>query len=46
MKNQEKQKSEQRYVDILSNGGFKAFFGDENNKKEVMSVINVFLPEH
>ena len=46
MEKQVKQKSGQRYVDILSNGGFKAFFGDENNKKEVMSVINVFLPEH
>ena len=25
----------QKYVDILSNGGFKAFFGDESNKEEV-----------
>ena len=47
MKRQEEErKSEQRYVDILSNGGFKAFFGDENNKAEVMSIINTFLPEH
>ena len=34
------------YVDILTNGGFKAVFGDENNKKLVMSVINMFLPEY
>ena len=38
--------TKQKYVDILTNGGFKAFFGDENNKKLVMSVINTFLPEH
>ena len=42
----EKGISKQKYVDILTNGGFKAFFGDENNKKLVMSVINTFLPEH
>ena len=41
-----KQSSEQRYVDILTNGGFKAFFGDENNKSEVMTIINTLLPEH
>ena len=34
------------YVDILTNGGFKAFFGDENNKEQVMALINVLLPEH
>ncbi len=31
---------QQEYVDILTNGGFKAFFGDENNKEEVMVLIN------
>lgn len=36
----------QRYVDILTNGGFKALFGDVNNKDVVMSIINVLLPEH
>ena len=36
----------QRYVDILSNGGFKALFGDAGNKDVVMSIINVFLPDH
>ncbi len=32
-----------RYADILSNGGFKAFFGDENNKHEVMMLINALF---
>ena len=35
----------QRYVDLLSNSGFKAVFGDRNNKDMVMSVINMLLPE-
>ena len=38
--------AQQEYVDILTNGGFKAFFGDENNKKEVMLLLNALLPEH
>ena len=36
----------QRYVDILTNGGFKALFGDVNNKEVVMSILNVLLPEN
>lgn len=36
----------QRYVDILTNGGFKALFGDTNNKEVVISILNVLLPEH
>ena len=36
----------QRYVDILTNGGFKALFGDKANKDVVMSIINVLLPDH
>ena len=35
----------QRYVNLLSNSGFKAVFGDRNNKAVVMSVINMLLPE-
>lgn len=35
----------QRYVDILTNGGFKALFGDGNNKEAVMMIINSLLPE-
>lgn len=40
------EEKEQKYVDILSNGGFKAFFGDERNKNEVMALLNALLPEH
>ena len=36
----------QRYVDILTNGGFKALFGDVNNKDVVMDILNVLLPEN
>ena len=35
-----------RYVDILTNGGFKALFGDVNNKEAVMTIMNILLPEH
>ena len=35
----------QRYVNLLSNSGFKAVFGDRANKDVVMSVINMLLPE-
>ena len=41
-----KERTVQRYVDILTNGGFKALFGDINNKVAVMAIINVLLPEH
>ena len=33
-------------MDILTNGGFKALFGDINNKEAVMVIINALLPEH
>ena len=36
----------QRYVDILTNGGFKALFGDAQNKDVVMWIINVLHPDH
>ena len=36
----------QKYVDILTLGGFNAFFGDENNKSAVMTIINELLPKH
>jgi predicted transposase/invertase (TIGR01784 family) len=32
-------------VNLLTNSGFKAVFGDRNNKDVVMSVINMLLPE-
>lgn len=38
--------SDQTFVNVLTNGGFKAFFGDENNKEEVMEVLNALLPEN
>ena len=34
------------YVNIMSNAGFKALFGDMNNKEAVISIINAFLPSH
>jgi len=46
MEDKMKKRTWPRYADILSNGGFKAFFGDENNKDEVMSLINALLPGH
>lgn len=43
---QNEEKVVQRYVDLLTNSGFKAVFGDRANKDVVMSVINALLPEH
>ena len=34
------------YGELLTNGGFKAPFGDVNNKDVVISILNVLLPEH
>ena len=31
-------RNDKRYVDILTNGGFKALFGDVNNKK----IVNIY----
>ena len=36
----------QRYVDLLTNAGFKAVFGDRKNKEVVMSILNTLLPPH
>ena len=46
MKTQESKEVQQRYIDMLSLGGFNAFFGDENNKDEIMMILNELLPEH
>lgn len=46
MEEKEGKEFKQKYVDILTLGGFNAFFGDENNKNEVMTIINELLPEH
>ena len=43
---QEEEILQQKYVDILSDGGFKAVFGDRNNKRVIMDILNTLLPEH
>ena len=46
MENNAKSEVAQRYVDILTNAGFKAVFGDVANKDAVMMIINQFLPNN
>lgn len=41
MENMEKQ----RYVDVLSDSGFKALFGDQENKPVLIDFLNAVLPE-
>ena len=36
----------QRYVDILTEAGFKAVFGEEKNKDVLIDLLNVVLPEN
>ena len=38
--------SAQRYVDILTEAGFKAVFGVEKNKDVLFDLLNVVLPAH
>ena len=38
--------SAQRYVDIMTEAGFKAVFGVEKNKDVLIGLLNVVLPEH
>jgi len=45
-KSNEKDEVVQRYVDLLTNAGFKAVFGDRKNKEVVMSILNTLLPPH
>ena len=45
-KSNDKEMIMQRYVDLLKNSGFKAVFGDRNNKEVVKSVINALLPKY
>ncbi|MGM9736672.1 MAG: Rpn family recombination-promoting nuclease/putative transposase [Candidatus Cryptobacteroides sp.] len=35
-----------KYVNLMSNAGFKAVFGDENNKDVVINVLNQMLSGH
>ena len=43
---QPSRESAQRYVDILSDAGFKAVFGDRRNKDVLIDLLNVVLPPH
>lgn len=36
----------QRYVDILTDAGLKAVFGDQRNKDVLIDILNVILPPH
>ena len=36
----------QRYVDILTDAGLKAVFGDQRNKDVLIDLLNVILPPH
>ena len=35
----------QRYVDILSDAGFKAVFGDQRNRDALTDFLNAMLPD-
>ena len=41
----EEEKKVQRYVDILTDAGFKAVFGDRRNSDVLIDLINVMLPD-
>ena len=43
---QPSRESAQRYVDILSDAGYKAVFGDRRNKDVLVDLLNVVLPPH
>ncbi len=36
----------QRYVDMMSDAGFKAVFGDKGNKEVLADLLNLLLPKH
>lgn len=40
---QPSRESARRYVDILSDAGFKAVFGDRRNKDVLIDLLNVVL---
>ena len=35
----------QRYVDILTDSGFKAVFGEQRNREVLIDMLNAFLPD-
>ena len=37
--------SMQRFVDILTDSGFKAVFGEQRNREVLMELLNAFLPQ-
>lgn len=41
-----KGESARKYVDILTDAGFKAVFGDRRNKEVLIDFLNVVLPAH
>ena len=41
-----KGESARKYVDILTDAGFKAVFGDRRNKEVLIDFLNVVLPDH
>ena len=41
-----RQAAVQRYVDILTDAGLKAVFGDQRNKDVLIDILNVILPPH
>ena len=45
MGKEEQKGNVQRYVDILSDAGFKAVFGEKRNKDVLIDLLNVVLPE-
>ena len=46
MERGEKMQAAHRYVDILSDAGFKAVFGDRRNEDVLKDLLNVLLPSH
>ena len=42
----DRQETAQRYVDILSDAGFKAVFGEQRNSDVLTDLLNVILPPH
>ena len=45
-KDDNSEEPQKRYVNLLSNAGFKAVFGDRGNDDVVMSILNTLLPVH
>ena len=46
IKDDNSEEPQKRYVNLLSNAGFKAVFGDRGNDDVIMSILNTLLPVH